>query len=233
MRMVKRLREEDARAIAEAVKRNGPFATPFELWQTSEVSASSLRTLALADAFGSMHLDRQHALWELQALHGKPLPLLDRVAMNRQDVPLPPIPPFDQVEKDYQRVGLSLKAHPLSFLRQMLARRGVITAAEAKDERRSPFGRRVAVAGLVLFRQRPGTAKGVIFMTLEDETGRVDLIVRPSVSQRYRGAAVYAKLVIAKGRVERQGRVVHVLPTEFTDIEHLVAALPSLSRDFR
>ncbi len=121
----------------------------------------------------------------------------------------------------------------MSFLRETLAQEGVITATEVKDEQRSPLRRVVSVAGVVLFRQRPSTAKGVMFMTLEDETGRIDLIVRPNIYERYRNAAVYAKLVLAQGRVERQGRVVHVLATELRDIEHLAAELPRLSRDFR
>ncbi len=109
----------------------------------------------------------------------------------------------------------------------------MITAAEVKDERRSPHGRFVAVAGIVLFRQRPGTANGVIFMTLEDETGRADLIVRPQVYERYRNAVLLASLVVARGRVERQGRVVHVLVTRIEDAGSLLAHLPHLSRDFR
>ncbi len=115
----------------------------------------------------------------------------------------------------------------------MLAERGVLTAIEAKDEIKSPFGRRVTVAGLVLFRQRPGTARGVMFMTLEDETGRIDLIVRPSVYEKFRDAAIYSKLAMVRGRVERHNGVVHVLATAFESLDHLATGLPSQSRDFR
>jgi error-prone DNA polymerase len=281
MRLVKGLKEADARSIVKAVRNNGPVGSPFELWSLTRrtapppllaartrsaprrvkdgVSASALHVLALADAFHSMGLDGQRALWELRSLHGKPLPLLDSTitldarrgfaagrlrsgrgasaACQGSDpvpaFPLPKVPELSKVQQDYRSVGLSLKAHPFSFLRASLAPRGVVTAEEVKDDRRSPFGRFVAVAGLVLFRQRPGTAKGIMFMTIEDETGRVDLIVRPQVYDRYREGAVYAKTVIVKGRVERRGTVVHVLATEFEDIGSLVAELPSLSRDFR
>jgi error-prone DNA polymerase len=152
---------------------------------------------------------------------------------STNDAPLPPVPDAEKVRKDYTSVGLSLKAHPLSFLRPSLDQMGAITAQEVKDEGRSPFGRRVAVAGLVLFRQRPGTAKGVMFMTIEDETGRVDLIVRPDVYDRFREGAVYARIVVAKGRVERRKSVVHVLAAEFADVGHLIDKFPALSRDFR
>lgn len=140
---------------------------------------------------------------------------------------------YQEVTKDYQTTGLSLKAHPVSFIREELKRKGAITAAEAKDARSSPFGRWVAVAGLVLFRQRPGTARGVMFMTLEDETGRVDLIVQPQIYKQYRSTAVYGKLVLARGRIERRGIVVHVLARKFEDIDSLIHNAPSLSRDFR
>ncbi len=237
--------------------------------RTGGASVSALHRLALADAFGSMHLDRQHALWMIQTLHGRPLPLLDdrtqsrntlvpndsrrlkpaarvvrRFSRARGDgrsgidermhkVDLPVVSMVREVGKDYQTTGLSLKAHPVSFIRNVLKKMGVITAEEAKDARRSPFGRWVAVAGIVLFRQRPGTARGVMFMTLEDETGRVDLIVQPPIYKQYRPVAVYSKLVLARGRIERRGRVVHVLARAFEDMEPLVDDLPSLSRDFR
>jgi error-prone DNA polymerase len=232
--MVHGLRRSDADAIVEAVNNFGPFASIFDLWRASEVSASSLRILAQADAFRSMGLDRQHALWEVQKLHGKPLPLFDGIPEYRNsEVNLPVVEPADDVTRDYCSVGLSLKAHPVSFLRPMLQSRRIITAAEAKDERRSPFGRFASVAGIVLFRQRPGTAKGVMFMTIEDETARLDLIVRPDVYERFRDAAVYAKLVIARGRIERRDSVVHLLAHSMEDIERLSEHLPRLSRDFR
>jgi error-prone DNA polymerase len=235
MRMVRGLRETDPRVIVEAVRRECAFATPFALWLACGVSASTLQSLARADAFHSMGLDRQQALWELRSIHGRPLPLLDTADGSRRtrQTELPDVPQVCNVQRDYATVGLSLKAHPLSFLRSSLTDAGIITAVEVKDERRSPFGRRVAVAGLVLFRQRPGTAKGVMFMTIEDETGRVDLIVRPDVYDRFREGAVYARMVIAMGRVERRGSVVHVLTSSFEDISSRITDLPSLSRDFR
>lgn len=234
LRMTHGLRRDDADEIVMAAKGFGPFASIFDLWRASKVSASSLRVLAQADAFRSMGLDRQRALWEVRTLHGKSLPLFDGLPDPRSpQAKLPSVPPVDEVTRDYCTVGLSLKAHPVSFLRSMLTARSIITAAEAKDERRSPFGRIVSVAGIVLFRQRPGTAKGVMFMTIEDETGRMDLIVRPDVYERFRDAAVYAKLVVARGRVERRDGVVHLLARAFEDIERFSENLPRLSRDFR
>ncbi len=237
MRLVKGLREADARAIVLAVRERGPFASVVDLWRVSEVSASTLHRLAQADAFGSMNLSRQQALWAVQSLQGKPLPLFDAAwreseSQDRTDM-LPPVSAPSEVERDYRTVGLSLKAHPMSFIREALTQRRVLTAAEIKDERCCPHGRWASVAGIVLFRQRPGTAKGVMFMTLEDETGRADLIVRPHVYQRYATAALYGQTIIARGRVERDGRVVHVLANRIEEVTDQQIALPSMSRDFQ
>jgi error-prone DNA polymerase len=120
----------------------------------------------------------------------------------------------------------------MSFIREVLTKRGILTAAEIRDDRVCPHGRWASVAGVVLFRQRPGTAKGVMFMTLEDETGRSDLIVRPHVYQRYATAALYGQCIIASGRVERDGRVVHILANRIKEVSDDFLALPAMSRDF-
>ncbi len=236
MRMVRGLRETDARAIVRAARLRGPFASIVDLWRASEVPASSLYSLALADAFGSMHLDRQRALWSVRSLQGRPLPLFDAAWRDPEpqdhDAPLPPVSAPSEVLRDYHATGLSLKAHPLSFIREALTSRRVLTAAQIRDPRCSPHGRFAAVAGVVLFRQRPATAKGVMFMTLEDETGRADLIVRPRVYQRCATAAMYGRVVVARGRVERDGGVVHVLASRIEEVTADLIAIPAMSRDF-
>jgi len=236
MRMVRGLRESDAGAIHQAVQCRGRFASVVDLWRASEVSAHALGVLALADSFGSMGLDRQQALWAVQSLRGKPLPLFDAAWRESEllDQPalLPPLSAPGEVVRDYHAVGLSLKAHPISFIREALTRRRVLTAAQIRDEQCCPHGRMARVAGIVLFRQRPGTAKGVMFMTLEDETGRADLIVRPHVYLRYSTAALYGRTIMAHGRVERDGRVVHLLPTRIEEVTDETPSLPAMSRDF-
>jgi error-prone DNA polymerase len=236
LRMVRGLRESDASAILQAVQQHGPFASVVDLWRASEVSAHSLSALAMADAFGSMGLDRQQALWAVQSLRGKPLPLFDAAWRDSESqiraASLPPMSAPGEVVRDYHAIGLSLKAHPMSFIREALTKQRVLTAAQIRDERCCPHGRWASVAGVVLFRQRPGTAKGVMFMTLEDETGRADLIVRPHVYQRYATAALYGQCIIARGRVERDGRVVHLLANRIEESSEGFLPLPSASRDF-
>jgi error-prone DNA polymerase len=143
--------------------------------------------------------------------------------------PLPPMSPAEEVLADYRAAGLSLRAHPLSFLRDDLAKRKV---APAESLQTLPNGGFVSVAGIVLVRQRPGTAKGITFVTLEDETGTANLIVRPAVWKRYRQAALGATLLLASGRLQRHGQVIHILTTRLENLSPWLEQLASQSRDF-
>ena len=145
---------------------------------------------------------------------------------------LPRIDEPRKVIQDYAALGLSLKAHPVSFLRPMLEARGAVPAADLRDEKKWPHGTRAAVAGMVLVRQRPGTASGIVFMTIEDETGTANLIVRPHIYQRDRQAARHGVVVLARGVVERQGDVVHVLVRSLQSADWALQELAARSRDF-
>jgi error-prone DNA polymerase len=245
MRLVRSLREEEAKAVAEAVERHGPFRSIEGLWRGSGVRVAALRHLAAADAFGSMGLDRQRALWEIRALEkgtatffgvepdGRDGVAVEPALPDGAQIPgLPPIPDPRKVIQDYAALGLSLKAHPVSFLRGQLAARGALPAAMLADRAALPHGSRAAVAGIVLVRQRPGTASGIVFMTLEDETGVANLIVRPEIYRRDRRAASGGVVVLARGTVERQGDVVHVLAESLQSAEWAMAELAARSRDF-
>jgi error-prone DNA polymerase len=139
------------------------------------------------------------------------------------------MPLGQEVMTDYSTGGLSLKAHPLELIRDQLNARRIITARQLNDPNTSGW---VRVAGLVLIRQRPGTASGIVFETLEDETGVVNLIVRPDIYERYRPAARHAGLLECHGYVERQGKVVHVMAKRMFDLSHLLAGYQLQSRDF-
>jgi len=232
MRLVRGLREDEAALVINAVARSGPLRSIAELWRASGARVSTLRRLASADAFRSMGLDRQAALWEIRSLSDEQLPLFE--AMERSE-PNPGLPRFSDPRKviqDYVATGLSLKAHPVSFCRDELAARGAVPAREFTFEHKWPHGSKAAVAGIVLVRQRPGTASGIVFMTLEDETGTANLIVRPQVYQRYRRAARHGVIVLARGTVERQGAVVHILVESIENAAGAFAPLAARSRDF-
>ncbi len=234
MRMVRGLRREDAEAITRAVRRHGPFRSVEPLWRASGVSVTSLRRLAEADAFQSMGLDRQRALWQILRLRDEDAPLFAAAGEEPPEpkTPLPEVPEIRKVTEDYGATGLSLKNHPMAFLRPEVERMGAVPARQVADPRRWPHGRRIAVAGLCLVRQRPASASGVIFMSLEDETGVVNLILRPRIYTTYRQAARDGVVLLVRGRVERQGEVVHVMAHELTALE-FPAHLHAPSRDFR
>jgi error-prone DNA polymerase len=180
------------------------------LWRASGASARAMRRLAAADAFGSMGLNRARATWETRGLKDEKLPLFDACPEPADESPLPPAEPVREVRLDYEATGLSLKAHPVAFARGGLRRLGAITCAEMNDPARTPEGACVSIAGLVLVRQRPGTAEGVTFMTLEDETAAANLIVWKRIYLRDRRHAK-ATFVLARGRVQRQGGVVNLI----------------------
>ena len=236
MRLTRGLRQNTASAIAASVCSHGPYASIHQLWRRSGVRVAELRKLAEADAFNSMGMNRQAALWALSKLRDNCLPMFDAYETQDSAEGLPPIPPDRVVVYDYASVGLSLKAHPVSFLRARLDRLQVVTAGNLRDEKVFLTGKQIRVAGLILVRQRPATASGVLFITLEDETGSANLIVRPQVYEEFKPILRRSIGIMAQGKVERQGQVVHVLVTGAYDLRDLTssaALVATSSRDFR
>lgn len=175
------------------------------------IAQSTLEKLADADAFRSMGMDRREALWQVSALHDRPIALFEGKADNSQyetQIALPLMPTSEHVVHDYAHVGLSLKAHPVSFIRKELEMLHVLStnkANEAKD------GERIKVAGLILVRQRPGTASGICFITIEDETGIANLVVYEKLFNSFRKEILGSKLLMVEGKVQREGQVVHIV----------------------
>lgn len=215
LRMVSGLSEKDGQAI---VKARGPgYHSPGEIAMRAGCRRSALDRLAQADAFGSMQLERRQALWCAGALDGPVPPLFSdsqQDLFREPEADLPTALPGEEVVADYRATGLTLRSHPLAFLRSDMGARKVITAAELKE---LPHGKLVTVAGLVLFRQRPGTAKGTIFLTIEDETGVANLIVWNKIQEKYRRAIYIAKLLACRGIVQKEGQVLHVIANAVWD----------------
>jgi error-prone DNA polymerase len=233
MRLVSGVSQRDADKIAAAVRERGVPPSLLALWRRSGAKASAIRKLAAADAMCSMNLTRQEALWQSRLLRDAELPLFDAADERAEPSPaLPRVAPARQVVLDYVSTGLSLKAHPVSFDRARLDELGVTRCGDLKDPQRTPQGEWVRVAGLVLVRQRPGTAGGVTFITLEDETGIVNLIIWQRVYREHRRVASRAMLV-AEGRVQREGLVVHVIVQRLAAFDHVSAGLAFDSRNFR
>jgi error-prone DNA polymerase len=225
-RQLSGLSEQHAQRIESS--RGRGFDSVRDLWLRTRLPPSVLERLANADAFNSLGLSRRDALWAVRALQRAgdkdDLPLFRRVAMPElePDVDLPPMPPGEQVVEDYRHLHLSLKAHPVSFLRGDLARRGIL-AHELLPA--MPSGRRVTVAGLVLVRQRPDSASGVIFMTLEDETGIANAIVWPSVFETFRPVVLGARLISVTGKLQNEQGVIHVVAERIEDLTPLLRRL--------
>jgi error-prone DNA polymerase len=214
-RLVKGLDEAAATLLVQRRESAGPYRDPADLARRGGLGRRALALLAAADAFRSMGLDRRAALWAVKPLGEAPLPLFEGLAAREEETTLPVMAPGEHVVEDYATVGLSLKNHPVAFLRDRLAARRIIPCAALADTR---AGRRVSVAGLVLVRQRPGTASGVIFMTLEDETGIANIIVWPAVFETFRRVVMAGKLIQVRGIVQKEGIVIHVVSEHLEDL---------------
>jgi error-prone DNA polymerase len=232
-RQLRGLPEKQALAML-AARAKKPFRSVEDFARRTGLGRPMIMRLAKADAFSSLEVDRRGALWHALGQHrDRATPLFDRLPAGEPEVrpdDLPALAPLEEVVADYRTAGLSLKGHPMAFLRQQLDEMKVTPAAGLT---RISHGRRLRVAGLVLVRQRPGTASGITFVTLEDETGIANLIVRPAIWERYRRAAATATALLAHGRLERQGAVIHVLVSKLEDVVALTQRLGTQSRDFR
>jgi len=228
-RMLQGLAEVHGRRIEQS--RGGrPFCSMEDFSRRSCLSRTVSTRLAKGGAFASLELDRRGSLWHALAQQQRAMPLFDSLAPEKDEAAaLPGMSAAEEVLADYRTTGMSLKAHPLAFLREELDRRKVARAEQLKTW---PNGHPIRVAGIVLVRQRPTTAKGITFVTLEDETGAANLIIRPDVWQRWRQAALGAKVLLAHGRLQRHGQVIHVVATKLENVSDLLQDLTAKSRDF-
>ncbi|SIS54850.1 error-prone DNA polymerase [Paracoccus saliphilus] len=238
LRQIEGMRKDTARALAQA--RGTGFMSLRDLYFRAGIDMFSLRRLAEADAFRSVGLDRRAALWELWGLGGdqgaraaaEDLPLFAAAQapggasfQAEQTVTLPQLSPGEHVVEDYSTLKLSLKAHPVSFLRQRLVRQRVQPTGALAD---IPNGQPVRIAGLVLVRQRPGTAKGTIFMTLEDETGIANVVIWENVFKKFRGIVFSARMTGVEGVLQKEQEVIHVIAHRLVDLTpELMDALAS------
>jgi error-prone DNA polymerase len=238
LRMVKGFANAHAAALL-AARGEMPFNSPENAWRRAGVPVEALLHLAEADAFSpALGLQRRQAFWALRGLSDVPLPLFAQAEANEPVMALPPLSAGGEVLADYASAGLSLRAHPVSFLRGKLCQEGIASCA---DMHRAKDGAFLEVAGLILVRQRPGSAEGVLFITLEDETGIANLVVWPDVFEIYRRTIITSRLLTARGRVQREGEVVHLVVRTLRDLSGMLDGVgemdaPELrvhSRDFR
>jgi error-prone DNA polymerase len=226
LRQIVGVKEKDMRRLVE--RRGEAYDSVRDLWLRSGLSSTVLERLADADAFRSLGLDRRQALWAVRGLDRvgdqDDLPLFaSRPGRDTEpDARLPPMPLGAHVVEDYRRLSLSLKAHPASFMRARLSARGILRSDALRTVKN---GERVTVAGLVLVRQRPGTAGGVIFMTLEDETGVANIIVWPKVFERLRAIVLGARFVAVTGKLQSEQGVIHIVAERMNDLTPMLGLL--------
>ncbi len=227
-RVIRGLSATQAAAIV-AARQEAPFRSVADFARRGRASKALLARLAAADAFRSLGLDRRAALWKALAI-GEDLPLFVGLDDEEEMPRLPEMSMPEQVSADYRTIGLSLKAHPIGLLRGDLDRLQVVSAAGLAQLADKAT---VRIAGLVLVRQRPATAKGTVFMSLEDETGMMNLIIWKRTWERFRKVAKNAVALLIEGKVERADRVIHVCPSNIEDLSHALQNLAARSRDFR
>ncbi|MHA1567367.1 MAG: error-prone DNA polymerase [Alphaproteobacteria bacterium] len=232
-RQIKGMKEEEADRVVTA-RRDG-YDDARDLWRRAGIGGHALTVLARADAFTSLGLDRRGALWAVKGLGDPPLPLFAHAEAQpgvssvpkEPAITLPTEMPGEVVANDYSTLRLSLKYHPLALLRVEMARLGAMPNDLLV---RSKPDRRVTIAGLVLVRQRPGSAKGVIFITLEDETGVANVIVWPDCFERYRKLILASRMILVRGMLQREGIVTHVIAHEIVNLSSHLDALANGDR---
>jgi error-prone DNA polymerase len=218
LRQIDGLREDAAQQIV-TMRGSASYRDMRDLWRRSGIGRAGLEKLASADAFRSLGLDRRQALWDVRGLPKEiPLPLFEHANAaetgTEPEVVLPAMPLSEHVVNDYRSLRLSLKAHPMTFLRARAQSARIVACAALKSAR---DGARVHVAGVILVRQRPGSAQGVVFMTIEDETGVANAVIWPKVLERMRKVVMGARLVVVHGRVQRHEDIIHVVAERLED----------------
>jgi error-prone DNA polymerase len=237
LRMVKGLHADHGDAMVTA--RAAPYESIPDLHRRSGVPVAALERLAEADAFQALRLPRRQAVWAIRGLSDSRLPLFEHVDNETTEpvIRLPPMTRGREVVEDYRSTGLSLRDHPVAFLRATLEQRHMVRCADLTHRR---DGDRLAAAGIVLVRQRPGSAQGVLFVTIEDETGHANVIVWSSIFDKFRRILLTATMLGCRGKLQKEGEVIHVVAEEIIDLSGLLRGVgeegPGMrlpTRDFR
>jgi error-prone DNA polymerase len=227
LRLIKGLSEGQAIILSQLIKESGAISSLHQLWCLAQerrcgLKKATLEQLARADAFRSINLVSRDALWQIHALPPEVLPLDQyEKTESHSSLELQRRSAQEEMFADYSVTGLSLRGHPIGFIREHLTKIGVVSTAALRDRQAVKPGASVAVAGLAIVRQRPGTAKGVVFITIEDETGIANLIIRPDIFERFRSIVLMSSSIVAYGRIERVDAVVYVTAEQIESLDSM------------
>ena len=240
LRLVRGLNETQAKLLVDGVRKLKKAISIQELWSASRtqqntvhqntVHQNTLRCIARADGFNSMNLNRQKAEWEIQRLKQFTLPLLEIIQTNRKDVNLPSATLEEETLDDYHTASFSTKAHPIEFLRTSISEKGAVTTHYLKENAKN--GESLQVAGIVLMRQKPPTAGGFIFITLEDETGSANVIVRPNVYRECRDAIYDSVYLLVSGKVQKANGVTNLMIDDAINLRPVSDDQVDVARNF-
>lgn len=236
LRQIDGLREGEVAKLVAAREVGGVFRDMADIKRRARISHATFERLAAADAFRSLGCDRRQALWDVKGLApaSDELPLFAWSAAKEEggepEVALPLMPLSEHVVNDYQTLRLSLKAHPMEFLRADLAAEKIVPCAALRQMKDGAF---VRVAGVVLVRQRPGSAKGVVFMTIEDETGVINSVVWSNTLEKFRKVVMAARLIVVSGRIQRHQDIIHVVSQKLEDRSDWLARLSEDGRGMK
>jgi error-prone DNA polymerase len=228
LRLVSGLKQTVAERIVLARSTN-LFSSTQDLALQADLDAGDLKALASADALSSLSGHRRQQVWDASALHAAPA-LLKEAPIDEDFLELEAASEGEEVVFDYAALGMSLRKHPVELLRPLLLRQRLSTAAQLHE---APNGKLARACGLVTLRQQPGSAKGVVFVTLEDETGTVNVIVWKSIKEKQRHTLTQSRLLAVYGQWQREGEVRHLVAQYLVDMSHLLGRLATTSRDFR
>jgi error-prone DNA polymerase len=238
LRMVHSLSNTDA-AMIPIARAEQPYSSIEDLRRRAGLPVSALEHLAQADAFGSLGDDRREALWTIEGMADEVLPLFAAADKRERaiqpeviepEVELVPMTEGREVVEDYRSIGLTLRRHPLFFLRQELTERRILSCSDLHQLR---DGQRVTVAGLVLVRQKPGSAKGVTFMTIEDETDVANLVIWSAIFEKHRRLILSSGMIGCRGRIQREGGVTHLITEHFIDLSDLLRSVADRDQSLR
>jgi error-prone DNA polymerase len=240
LREIKGLRQEDADRLVKA--RDGGYAAIRDIWRRAQLPPAVLERLAHADAFGSLGLSRRDALWTIKGLSDAPLPLFDFAEAAtpqghnlppadtgiEEDVTLPRMTMGENVIRDYRHKGHSSRPHPMLLLRPRMKAMNIVTSRDLLD---IADGKKVRIAGIVQVRQRPGTASGVIFATIQDETGDAQAIIWPVVFDKFRTESLASKLMVIEGKLQKEGDIIHVVANRIINANEILGELGDIDLD--
>jgi error-prone DNA polymerase len=219
-----------AKAVIERESRKGSFSSIQDFAFRTKLNNRALEQLAMIGAFECFGVKRREALWEIMSVVNRTQDELPIEIEDHGKNHLKPMASLERLVADFKGMNLSTGRHPMKLVRAALQRRGVLSSADLKNSRSSATA---TVAGTVVIRQRPLTAKGFVFLTLEDETGFINVVVKPNIANRFKRIVVSSSALLVRGRVERKNGVINVIGTEFAPLQFRMSELQLKSRDFR